>query len=454
MKAAALFAVIAALAILAGAYSSARHQAERETWLAENNHLSEKIAELERRVEKEQAQREMHHPEDDSEQALADATERLSAIEAEILENRAELVQLKSDRLVADEYAKSSLDKLRQQVHQATEIEQGLAKLKSQRFQIRHYIAKAEEKVRALTEVIDDRQNYATVLDRKLAELAIREEAARSRLIIAEGSGTSAEMSIPSTDDLDKVPVEINQPVEGVKTLVPKPKLKQPSEEVVRPASTSIDEAQPSDLDRSKGLYRFKTLAVDQGLGGPAAITQKEIGSAKDRAAEEQKKSDVWASKQYELGRTLVIRGEENSGTRALNEAVLAFKSALGEWTKDRDPMRWAAAQNDLGYALALLGTRQENIETLESAAVACRNALAEINQDRTPLLWATAQYNLGLTLSGIAQIKGDETLWKNAIEAYQRSVEVFEKEGADREEGKAKNRLQTAHEQLATLKN
>jgi hypothetical protein len=69
------------------------------------------------------------------------------------------------------------------------------------------------------------------------------------------------------------------------------------------------------------------------------------------------------------------------------------------------------------------------------------------------PLLWATAQYNLGLTLSGIAEIKNDEELWKNAIEALQQSVETFEEEGAGAEEAKAKHRLQDAHDELATLK-
>jgi len=453
MKAAALLGIIAALAILAGAYSSIHHQAEQAVLRAENNLLSEEIAELERRVEIEQTQRSMKQLGEGSEQELADAAGRLSAIEAEILENRAELVQLKSDRLVANEYAKSSLDKLQEQVREATEIEKGLVKLQSQRLQIRNHIAEAEEKAEALTGIITDKQDHATGLDRKLAELIIREEAARSRLIIAEEAEASAETSIASIDDPNKALAEIDEPSNTAKTSEAKPQPAPPADEVIRPASTSTEEAQPSDLDRSKGLYRFKTLTVDRGLGGPAAIAKSEVGTANDSIADEQKTSDTWASNQYELGRKLVIRGEQNSGTRELNEAVLAFKSALGEWARDRDPVRWAATQNDLGYALALLGQRQGDVGTLENAAIACRNALAEIKQDRTPLLWAAAQYNLGVTLSGIAQIKDDRVLWKNAIKALQQSAEAFEKEGADAEEGKARNRLENAHEGLAVLK-
>ncbi|MGI9449568.1 MAG: hypothetical protein ACR2QH_02805, partial [Geminicoccaceae bacterium] len=420
MKAAALFAGVAALAILAGAYSTARHHTEREAWRLESKRLSTEIADLERRVEIQSKRRSSQQPYNGSERVLVDATEQLSAIEAEILKNRADLVQLKSDRLVADEYAKSSFEKLRQQVRKTTEIEQDLVELHARRLRIRNRIASAKEKVEALTATIADRQDYAASLDRRIAELAIREETARARLAIAK----EAETSIASTDAPNEVSVKKSAPVKVAEAPAPK-------------AEASIDRAALSDQDqdRSKGLYRFKSLTVDQGLGGPVSLSKNEAKADDDSAADEQAASDAWALKQYELGRILIARSENHSGTRELNEAVLAFKAVLNEWPKDRNPERWAATQSDLGYALTLLGKRHGSVGTLESAAIACRNALAEIKQDRTPLLWATAQYNLGLTLSGIAEIKNDEELWKNAIEALQQSVETFEEEGAGAEE-------------------
>ena len=436
MKAAALFASVAALAIVAGAYSTARHHAEREAWRLESERLSAEIADLERQVEIESTRRNSQRPHSGSEQALVVANEQLSAIEAEILKNRAELVQLKSDRLVADEYAKSSFEKLRQQVRKTTEIEQDLTELHSRRLHIRNRIAEANEKVDSLTAVITDRQDDAAALDRKIAELAIREEVARSRLAIAE----EAAPPVASTDLPDEMSVKRSAPVKTAETPAPK-------------AEASIENAALSDQDRSKGLYRFKSLTVDQGLGGPDSSAENEAASENDRAADEKTASDAWALKQYELGRTLVARSENISGIRELNEAVLAFKAVLNEWSRDQNPERWAAAQSNLGYALTLLGKRQGSVGTLESAAIACRNALAEIKQDRTPLLWATAQYNLGLTLSGMAEIKNDEALWKNAIEALQQSAEAFGEEGAGREEARAQDRLKNAHDELASLK-
>lgn len=453
MKVAALFAMIAALAILAGAYATARHQAERDIWARVSERLSTKIADLESRIDKPRSQGESkQQPEASVSQELNEAATRLSAIEVEILEKRAELVQLKSDRLVADEYAKSSLDTLRQQVRKTTEIEQGLGALQSRRLQLRRHVADAEEKIDVLTETISARQDYADALERTIAELAIRQETARSRLALAEQTENAVTASL---DELKDLPAKAEPSAETIKAeAVPAKAV--PAVAMITPmAETSVTRTASPDQDRSKGLYRFKNLAVDQGTGGPVAAPDDEtiLAARPDEAADERMASDAWAVKQYELGRVLVTRGERNSGTRELNEAVLAFRAILGEWSRDRDPLRWAATQNDLGYALALLGQRRGDVGTLEKAATACRSALAEIGKEQTPLLWATAQYNLGLSLSGMASIKEEEFLWQNAIEALQKSVEAFEGGRAKAEEARAKNRLQDAYDQLAALR-
>ncbi|MGI9418202.1 MAG: hypothetical protein ACR2RA_10245 [Geminicoccaceae bacterium] len=68
-----------------------------------------------------------------------------------------------------------------------------------------------------------------------------------------------------------------------------------------------------------------------------------------------------WADAQFELGKSLASRGRRRSGTRQLQEAVLAFKAAAGEWSHSQVPLKWAAVHFELGRTLALLSQRSGN---------------------------------------------------------------------------------------------
>lgn len=456
MKTNVLFAAIAALAILVGAYSATRHQAERRAWIGENDRLSARVEQLQQRVDEQARQpAPMPKPEDvEPPQELSDAMARLSKIEAEILHYRAELVQLKSDRLVAEARAKSSFKTLRHQVRKTVEIEEDLDALRSQKFQIQAQIVKAEQQVSELAGAIAARQDYASSLDQKIAELVVRQEAASSRLLLAEREVASQRLAAEDLEgiknegsDEQAAPAltEVTRAATTVETAEAK-------KAIIPAADVSADDS--PDEDRSKGLYRFRNLSVEKGTGGPAPTADDKVilAARSDEAKEDEFAPDRWAKTQYELGRSLMIRGERNSGTRELSEAVLAFRAALGEWSKGDDSLRWSAVQNDLGYALALLGQRQGHVGTLEQAAGTCREALSAIDRDQSPMLWATAQYNLGLALSAMATIKSDMTLWQNAIKALQLSAEVFVNQGAKKEADKSVSRIQDAHDRLSAL--
>ena len=60
------------------------------------------------------------------------------------------------------------------------------------------------------------------------------------------------------------------------------------------------------------------------------------------------------------LGNALVRLGERESGTEKLEQAVVAYRAALEEWTRERVPLDWATTQNNLGNALRSLGERHE----------------------------------------------------------------------------------------------
>ena len=56
-----------------------------------------------------------------------------------------------------------------------------------------------------------------------------------------------------------------------------------------------------------------------------------------------------WAATQNNLGIALATRGERESGTARLEEAVAAYRAALEERTRDRVPLQWAGTQMNLG---------------------------------------------------------------------------------------------------------
>jgi tetratricopeptide (TPR) repeat protein len=79
---------------------------------------------------------------------------------------------------------------------------------------------------------------------------------------------------------------------------------------------------------------------------------------------------------QTNLGTALWRLGERESGTARLEEAVLAYRLALEERTRDRVPLRWAMTQNNLGIALRTLGERESGTARLEEAVAAYDGAL------------------------------------------------------------------------------
>lgn len=164
-----------------------------------------------------------------------------------------------------------------------------------------------------------------------------------------------------------------------------------------RSKTTSTSSQLPATHAFREGLYAFATLDVSEpeseGEGGMSIARQAVLArSADDRPASATarsvkaafKQSDAppqspnqtdWAKAQFELGQALVADGQRRSGTRELKEAVLAFRAAAGEWSRENAPLKWATVQFELGRTLALLSRRsgdtsfrQESIAALGSA--------------------------------------------------------------------------------------
>src|SRR4051812_50044565 len=59
---------------------------------------------------------------------------------------------------------------------------------------------------------------------------------------------------------------------------------------------------------------------------------------------------------QMNLGVALSELGEREAGTARLEQAVAAYRLALEERTRERDPLGWATAQNNLGNTVLRVG--------------------------------------------------------------------------------------------------
>jgi tetratricopeptide (TPR) repeat protein len=120
---------------------------------------------------------------------------------------------------------------------------------------------------------------------------------------------------------------------------------------------------------------------------------------------------------------------EREAGAECLKEAVEAARSALLEWTPQRDPLDRAAAHNNLAYALARMGA-------LEEAVATYRTALQGLEHEHAPLQWAATQNNLGNALRalGSAGSKASSSLpeavahLQEAVQAYRAALHEFQR--------------------------
>jgi tetratricopeptide (TPR) repeat protein len=131
-----------------------------------------------------------------------------------------------------------------------------------------------------------------------------------------------------------------------------------------------------------------------------------------------------WAATQSNLGNALAAIGERESGTAHLEEAIEAYRAALQELTRDRVPLDWAQTQNNLGRVLSTLGERESGTARLEEAIGAYRAALQQRTRDRVPLDWAQTQTNLGNALVALGEREASRARLEEAVVAFRAALE------------------------------
>ena len=138
-----------------------------------------------------------------------------------------------------------------------------------------------------------------------------------------------------------------------------------------------------------------------------------------------------WAMTQNNLGNVLQILGQRDSGTARLEEAVIAYKSALEERTRDKVPLDWAMTHNNLGIALTAIGVRENDTGRLVEAVNASKAALKERTRDKVPFDWAMTQNTLGTALSALGARESGIARLDEAIVAYDKALEELTRDKA-----------------------
>ena len=206
-----------------------------------------------------------------------------------------------------------------------------------------------------------------------------------------------------------------------------------------------------ADTPDQKGVALNDLGAAFQTLGQRESYTERlEEAVAAYRAALKEHTRDRnpldWAMTQMNLGAALYTLGDRESGTGRLEEAAAAFRAALEELTRDRVPLDWATTQMNLGTALRALGEREVGTDRLEEAVAACRAALEEWTRDRVPLDWARTQMNLGTALRVLGERESGTDRLEEAVAAFRAALEELTRDRAPLDWAMTRGNIASVH--------
>ena len=151
----------------------------------------------------------------------------------------------------------------------------------------------------------------------------------------------------------------------------------------------------------------------------------------------------------FDLGNCHLAIGERASEDRHLKAAETAFRAALNQFPKRKDPKNWAIAKNGLGNALLNLGQRAQDDALLRDAVAAYEDALTVRTKEAAPTDWATAKNNLGTALRTLGERAQDDALLRDAVAAHEGALTVRTKEAAPMDWATTKSNLGVALQAL-----
>jgi tetratricopeptide (TPR) repeat protein len=199
----------------------------------------------------------------------------------------------------------------------------------------------------------------------------------------------------------------------------------------------------PKDIARTKLILANALTTVGEQAGDNDALSKAiDLYNETFTVFTRQQYSLEWAIIQNNLGTALMDLGE-------LEQAVVAYKAALGECPLERAPLQWAMIQLNLGAALGKLGSHETGTKDLEDAVAADQKALKEYTRERTPLDWANIQLNMGAALMDLGERETGTKDLEDAVAADRAALKEYTRERTPLDWAMTKNNLGTALRRL-----
>jgi tetratricopeptide (TPR) repeat protein len=90
------------------------------------------------------------------------------------------------------------------------------------------------------------------------------------------------------------------------------------------------------------------------------------------------------------LGQRLQELGEPDEATKRLEEAAAAFRGALAERTREREPLNWALTLANLGFALQSIGEQGTGTDQLRETVEAYGTVLPALANTQNAVMIRT----------------------------------------------------------------
>jgi tetratricopeptide (TPR) repeat protein len=167
-------------------------------------------------------------------------------------------------------------------------------------------------------------------------------------------------------------------------------------------------------LSTFRGFVERDTAELEQALAMYRAALQERVSEA----------SLTRTTTLLDLAGTLVDLGQRTGDRGQLEEAIVAFHSALSERSDTFLPLHRALITARLGQLLHIVAQRSGTAERMEEAVKMYRIALREFRHDQTPHEWAATLNSLAIALWELSRLRRNALPLKDAIESY-RAVEL-----------------------------
>jgi tetratricopeptide (TPR) repeat protein len=206
-------------------------------------------------------------------------------------------------------------------------------------------------------------------------------------------------------------------------------------------------EAENTENKKEKALGVIHELSLGKQHKDVLLQMQQEFDNSED--------SEVWrkcADSAYELGR-------QDADPAWLEISIAAYQQTLTymvkmptEYWEGFYPFFGAEIQNKLGDALLVLGERGGNENLFKQALDAHTKALEVFSRVKTPKEWAKTQNKLGIALYSLGRQKNDKSLLDQSQEAFEEALKEFTHEKSPVDWAKTQNNLGNLYRKFGKL--